>query len=601
MHQFEIWAPLASKVAVKVNGSLSRMEGPDADGWWRLVVDEAGPGTDYAYAIDDEDAVYPDPRSLLQPKGVHGPSRVYDQQAFEWAHSTFQPPPLSSAVIYELHVGTFTPEATLDAAIEKLDYLASLGVTHVELMPVAAFAGNHGWGYDGVALFAVHEPYGGPDALKRFVDAAHGKGLAVLLDVVYNHFGPSGNYAGKFGPYLIDSHHTPWGGAVNLEGTWAHQVRRFFIDNALMWMWDFRIDGLRLDAVHAFIDRSANHFLEQLAMETKLLEATLGRGKVLIAESDSNNPRIVTPREAGGFGIDAQWSDDFHHALFAALFPGEAEGYYSDFGAMGQLAKALEHTFVYDGIYSKYRKRKHGRPPRNLSQHRFLGYIQNHDQVGNRAVGERIHESVGFDRAMIAAALVMTSPFIPMIFQGEEWAASSPFQYFADHDDLELARAVSSGRKKEFQAFGWKPDSIPDPEKRETYIRSKLKWDEAREGSHGLMLAWYRELIHLRRTTPALNDGEPGNASVMFDEEAKWLSIKRGDIEVHCNLGERHHRIALREASMLVLTSRTAIVMEEGAVSLPPDSVVIVKTGDKSGASFNQDSEFRLSEAGSPC
>jgi maltooligosyltrehalose trehalohydrolase len=542
-------------------------------------LDEAGTGTDYGFTVNNESAVYPDPRSLSQPNGVHGLSRVYDQGAFEWTDAAFQPPPLSSAVIYELHIGTWTPEGTLDAAITKLDYLVGMGITHVELMPVAAFAGNYGWGYDGVALFAVHEPYGGPDALKRFVDAAHGKGLAVLLDVVYNHFGPSGNYTDKFGPYITGAHHTPWGGAVNLEGEWAHQVRRFFCDNALMWMGDFHIDGLRLDAVHAYVDRSAIHFLEQLSAETRLLEATLGRRKMLIAESDSNDPRIVTPREAGGFGIDAQWSDDFHHALFAVLYDGPAEGYYADFGSLGQLAKAIEQTFVYDGVFSKYRKRFHGRAPRNLSQHRFLGYIQNHDQVGNRALGERLHESVGFDRAMVAAALVLMSPFVPMIFQGEEWAASSPFQYFADHEDPQLARAVSEGRKKEFQAFGWKPESIPDPEKRETYLRSKLTWEEINEGQHARLQAWYRELISLRRSSRSLNDGEPGNAHVIYDEADRWLALERGEIHVLCNLGQRDHQFLIPHGSTLLLASRTGIRVHSSALSVPPDTVAIVKRG----------------------
>jgi maltooligosyltrehalose trehalohydrolase len=579
MHAFEIWAPFASKLAVKVNDSALPMHGPDEEGWWRLDVDVAGAGTDYGFTVNHESGVYPDPRSLSQPNGVHGLSRVYDQGAFAWTDVAFQPPPLSSALIYELHIGTWTPEGTLDAAIAKLDYLVDMGITHVELIPVAAFAGNHGWGYDGVALFAVHEPYGGPDALKRFVDAAHGKGLAVLLDVVYNHFGPSGNYTAKFGPYITGAHHTPWGGAVNLEGEWAHQVRRFFCDNALMWMWDFHIDGLRLDAVHAYVDRSAIHFLEQLAAETRLLEATLGRRKVLIAESDSNDPRIVTPREAGGFGIDAQWSDDFHHALFAVLYDGPAEGYYADFGSLGQLAKAIEQTFVYDGIFSKYRKRFHGRAPRNLSQHRFLGYIQNHDQVGNRALGERLHETVGFDRAMVAAALVLMSPFVPMIFQGEEWAASSPFQYFADHEDPQLARAVSEGRNKEFQAFGWKPESIPDPEKRETYLRSKLTWKEINEGQHARMQAWYRELISLRRSSPSLNDGEPGNAHVIYDEADRWLRLERGEIHVLCNLGQHDHQFLPTAGSTLVLASRTGIGIHGSAVSVPPDTVAIVKRG----------------------
>jgi maltooligosyltrehalose trehalohydrolase len=326
MHTFEVWAPSASRVAVAVSGSSLPMEGPDEQGWWRLRVDAAGPGTDYGFQVNEDRAIYPDPRSSWQPDGVHGLSRVYDERAFAWSDAGFQPLPLSSAIIYELHIGTFTPEGTLDAAIDKLDYLLKLGITHVELLPVAAFDGVHGWGYDGVELFAVHQPYGGPDALKRFVDAAHAKGLAVLLDVVYNHFGPSGNYTGKFGPYIVQTHHTPWGGAVNLEGEWAGEVRRFFADNALMWMRDYHIDGLRLDAVHAYVDRSAIHFLEQLSTETRVLEAALGKRKVLIAESDLNDPRTVSPREAGGYAMDAQWSDDFHHALFAVLIPGAAGG-----------------------------------------------------------------------------------------------------------------------------------------------------------------------------------------------------------------------------------------------------------------------------------
>lgn len=578
MHKFEIWAPIASNVSVRVNDSMLPMQGPNKDGWWRLEVDDAGPGTDYGFAIDDDQTAYPDPRSLCQPNGVDGASRVYDHNLFSWNDATFQPRPLSSAIVYELHVGTYTPEATLDSAISRLDHLVNLGVTHVELMPVAAFSGEHGWGYDGVALFAVHQPYGGPDALKRFVDAAHAKGLAVLLDVVYNHFGPSGNYTGKYGPYLTESHHTPWGGAVNLEDTWSHEVRRFFCDNALMWMREFHIDGLRLDAVHAYVDRSAIHFLEQLTIETKALEAFLGRTKILIAESDSNDPRIVTAREAGGFGIDAQWSDDFHHALFAALYPGRPEGYYSDFGALSQLAKSLEETFVYDGVYSTYRQRFHGVAPRGLSQHRFLGYIQNHDQVGNRAVGERLTESVGFERSMVAAAIVLLSPFVPMIFQGEEWAASSPFQYFADHEDPELARLVSAGRKKEFQAFGWNPDSIPDPESPDTYIRSKLNWEERSEREHARMLQWYRRLIEVRHTFPTLNIGEPGNTLVELDEDAKWLRIERGEIVLLCNLGAGPKTFSVSNSASIVAFSRPIAEMSDSAISVLPDSVVIVRS-----------------------
>jgi maltooligosyltrehalose trehalohydrolase len=557
------------------------MSGPDHRDWWRLEVEEAGAGTDYGFLIDDDAKCYPDPRSQQQPNGVHELSRVYDQTNFTWTDARFQAPPLASGILYEMHIGTFTPEGTFDAAADKLEYLAGLGITHVELMPVNAFDGNHGWGYDGVALYSVHEAYGGPDGLKRFVNMAHNKGLAVLLDVVYNHFGPRGNYTGKFGPYVVSSHHTPWGGAVNLEDADSYEVRRFFCDNALMWLRDFHIDGLRIDAVHAFVDRSAIHFLEQLAAEVEALQASTARRLTLIAESDLNDPRVVTPREAVGFGIDAQWSDDFHHALLTVLTPTERQGYYADFGSFKQLAKAIEKTFIYDGIYSCYRKRIHGRPPTGLSQHRFLGYIQNHDQVGNRATGDRISHAAGMERAKIAAALVLTSPFVPMLFQGEEWAASTPFQYFADHKAPELARAVSEGRKREFVSFGWDPAAIPDPENPATFAASKLKWEEASEQGHAEMLAWYRDLIRLRRSTPCLNDGTPGAAHATYDEETKWLRLERGSIGVLCNLGviEQNFRIP-REARVL-LASRPIARSEEDAIALPPDTVVVISGPDR--------------------
>jgi maltooligosyltrehalose trehalohydrolase len=577
MHRFEVWAPLPKKVAVRVNDVNLAMHGPDEQGWWRLDVDQADAGADYCYLIDDDDKCYPDPRSQWQPHGVHGMSRVYGQDLFAWGDAKFRASPLASAIVYEMHIGTFTHEGTLDAAIGRLDYLANLGISHVELMPVASFAGNHGWGYDGVALYSVHEPYGGPDALKRFVYAAHEKGLAVLLDVVYNHFGPVGNYTGKFAPYMTEAHRTPWGGAVNLEAEWSHQVRRFFFDNALMWLRDYHIDGLRLDAVHAFIDRSAIHFLEQLSVEVEALSAALDRPMVVIAESDLNDPRVVTSREAGGWGMDAQWSDDFHHALFTVLQREPAGGYYSDFGDLSQLAKALEKSFVYDGIYSRYRNRVHGRPAGHVPQHRFLGYIQNHDQVGNSAVGDRLRQVVGLERAKIAAALVFASPFIPMIFQGEEWAASSPFQYFADHEDEEMARLVSEGRKREFAAFGWDPKRIPDPEKRETFERSKLNWGELNDGEHAEMLAWYRELIRLRRTTAALNQGDPGHTRVRFDQEEMWTSMERGNVTLCCNLGDRERRFDVQAGGNMVLSSRETLTVMDGGVVLPPDTVVILE------------------------
>ena len=577
MHEFTLWAPDARTLSVKVGDALYPMSGPDKRGWWRVQVDAAGPGTDYAFVLDDDPTPYPDPRGMWQPSGVHGFSRIYDQKAFKWSDGRWQGPPLAGAIIYEMHIGTFTAGGTFDAAIERLDYLADLGMTHLEMMPVAEFPGRYGWGYDGTALFAVTEKYGGPDGLKRFVNACHQRGLAVLLDVVYNHFGPVGNYTTKFGPYLTGRHHTPWGDAVNFEDAGSDEVRRFFCDNALMWLRDYHIDGLRLDAVHELTDRSAIHFMEQLSAEVEVLSSTLGRRLVLIAESDLNDPRMVTPREAGGYGMDAQWNDDFHHALFTILTVDEpGRGYYSDFGSFEKLAKSLTEMFVYDGIYSRYRLRTHGRPVQGLSAHHFVGFIQNHDQVGNRAVGDRLENIVGMERAKVTAGIVLTAPAVPLIFQGEEFAASSPFQYFADHDDPQMAKAVSEGRKREFAAFGWDPRVIPDPESAETFERSKLRWDEANEGRHKEMLEWYRKLIHLRRRSAALNDGDLGHVKVQFDEEQRWLSMGRGLVKVMFNLGNRPVEFNVEEGARLALASREDVAVAENKVVLPPDSLVVL-------------------------
>jgi maltooligosyltrehalose trehalohydrolase len=580
MHEFTVWAPNKQKLAVKIGETTYPMLGPDERGWWSVAGEQAGPGTDYGFVLDDDPKAWPDPRSQWQPYGVHGASRVYDQTAFVWSDGSWQAPPLSSGVIYELHVGTFTPKGTFDSAIERLDHLVKLGITHVELMPVAAFPGERGWGYDGAALFAVYEGYGGPDGLKRLVNACHARGLAVLLDVVYNHFGPVGNYTGKFGPYLTNRHHTPWGGAINFDDWGSDEVRRFFCDNALMWMRDYHIDGLRLDAVHEIFDRSAIHFLEQLSIEVKELSAKLGRPLVLIAESDLNDPRIVKAWEVGGYGMDAQWSDDFHHALFTVLIEQGAEkGYYADFGTMAQLAKALTRVFVQDGtMYSLYRGRRHGRAVEGLSPHQFVGFIQNHDQVGNRAIGDRIVEVAGVDRAKVAAGLVLTSPFIPMIFQGEEYAASTPFQYFADHDDPEMRRAVKEGRRGEFAAFGWNPAAIPDPENVETFERSKLEWDEVHRGRHEEMFQWYRGLIALRRGSDSLNNGEPGQTKVTFDADKKWLVMVRGAVTVVCNLGEERMEFENPTHLPLVMASRKDVKAAKSALLLPPDTLAVLST-----------------------
>jgi len=576
MHEFTVWAPRVRKISVKIEDTLHPMNGPDERGWWSVSVQNALPGTDYGFVLDDDPTAYPDPRSAWQPYGVHGASRLYDQQAFAWSDERWQGPVLAAGVIYEMHVGTFTREGTFDAAIDRLEHLAKLGVTHVELMPVAEFPGCHGWGYDGAALFSVAGTYGGPDGLKRFVDACHRQGLAVLLDVVYNHFGPVGNYTGKFGHYLTSRHHTPWGEAVNFEDVGSDEVRRFFCDNALMWMRDYHLDGLRLDAVHEFVDRSAIHFMEQLSSEVEVLSSTLGRRLVLVAESDLNDPRVVTPREAGGYGMDAQWNDDFHHALFTVLHAGDAgKGYYDDFGSVARLAKALTKVFVYDGLYSRYRRRSHGRPVVGLSTHHFVGFIQNHDQVGNRATGDRLEQIVGMERAKVGAAIVLTSPFIPLLFQGEEFAASTPFQYFADHTDPEMAKAVSEGRKREFAAFGWKAEDVPDPEKLETFMQSKLNWDEVGQGKHAEMMDWYRRLIRLRHESPSLNDGDPSHVKVQYDEAGCWLRIERGLVTVMCNLGGEGVEFERPNGAALVLASCGGIVEGDRSVIVPPDRVAI--------------------------
>jgi maltooligosyltrehalose trehalohydrolase len=577
MHEFTVWAPKAKKIAVAIGDSRYPMSGPNRKGYWSVSIEEAEAGTDYAFVIDDDPKPYPDPRSQWQAHGVHGASRLYDQTAFGWTDNEWKAQPLERAVIYELHVGTFTPEGTFDAAIKRLDYLAELGVTHVEMMPVAEFPGNRGWGYDGVSLFAVSDLYGGPDGLKRLVDACHKRGLAVLLDVVYNHFGPVGNYSGMFGPYMTGKHRTPWGDAVNFEDGRSDEVRRFFCDNALMWMRDYHLDGLRLDAVHEFVDRSAAHFLEQLSVEVGRLSESLGRRLVLIAESDLNDPRIVTPRADCGYGMDAQWSDDFHHALFAVLHDGgDEKGYYVDFGSIEDVAKSLTKVFVYDGGYSHYRMRNHGRPVERLSAHHFLGYIQTHDQVGNRAIGDRLEQIVGIEFAKVAAGLVLTAPFVPMIFQGEEFAASSPFQYFADHEDPAMAKSVRDGRRGEFAAFGWNPDDIPDPGAKETFERSKLKWDEVHEGKHEEMLEWYRKLIHLRRGSASLNDGDLGHAKVEFDEKKRWLTMERGLVKVFCNLGDGPAEFANADQLALLLASHKDVEATEEKVVLPPNTVAIL-------------------------
>ena len=574
--EFSVWAPDATTVEVVVGSRRAALES-GAYGWWHATVEETGPGDDYGFSVDGGDPL-PDPRSASQPNGVHGLSRLVDHDTFDWTDDLWKGAPLAGQIVYEIHVGTFTPEGTFDGAIDRLDHLVDLGVTAVEVMPVAEFPGERGWGYDGVALYAVHRAYGGPNAFKRFVDECHRLGLSVILDVVYNHLGPDGNYLGSFGPYFSDAYRTPWGDAVNFDEAGSSEVRDFFIENALYWFEHYHVDGLRLDAVHAMFDRSATHFLAELSQRVEHLSARLGRTLFLIAESDLNDPRVVTPREAGGYGVDAQWSDDFHHALHAAL-TGERDGYYADFGQLSQVADALSRAYVYDGVYSEFRGRHHGRRPEGLSGHRFFGYLQNHDQVGNRAQGERSSALMTPELLRIGAALVLTSPFVPMLFQGEEWGASTAFQYFTDHEDPGLGRAVSEGRRREFAAFGWDPEQVPDPQDVATFRRSVLDWDEPARPPHTDLLDWHRDLIALRRAEPDLSDGRLDLVECRFDEDERWLAVNRGSILVLCNLGDTETRIPLGEANEAeVLLRSGAVDLSGGDAVLGPAAVAVLRS-----------------------
>ena len=575
-----VWAPGKERVEVEVAGERRPM-GAQAEGWWQLEVPEAGPGTDYAFCLDGGPP-RPDPRSAWQPAGVHGPSRLVDHDAFAWTDLHWRGMPLPGAVLYEMHVGTFTAEGTFDAAVGRLDALVDLGVDAVELLPVNAFAGRWGWGYDGVAWFAVHEPYGGPEGLKRFVDACHARGLGVVVDAVYNHLGPAGNYLPEFGPYLTEAHHTPWGPAVNLDMPGSEQVRRYVMDSALAWLRDYHVDGLRLDAVHALVDERATHLLEELAVEVEALGAQLRKPLWLVAESDLNDARLVSSREAGGYGLDGQWADDVHHALHATL-TGERAGYYGDFGSLPTLAKALTGVFVHDGTWSSFRGRRHGKPvPPVLSGHRFVVYLQDHDQVGNRAVGDRIASTLSDGLLKVGAALVLTSPYTPMLWMGEEWGARTPWQFFSDHE-AELGEAVSKGRRAEFATHGWETEDVPDPQAEQTYRDSQLDWSEREGAREQELLAWTRSLLALRRERPELTDGRRDRVQVTYDEDERWVVVRRGQVAVVCNLGEQRRTVPVPGSPLgVLLASAHGFTFGDGQVETDGESVVVLELVDRS-------------------
>ncbi|WP_411118911.1 malto-oligosyltrehalose trehalohydrolase [Streptomyces sp. 058-1L] len=582
--QFEVWAPEADTVVLEAAEVRYPMErDPLREGWWSAGA-EAVDGDRYGFRVDDG-PLLPDPRSRRQPDGPDGPSAVVDQGAYAWREG-WAGRRLTRAVLYELHVGTYTPEGTFDAAAARLGHLAELGVTHVSLMPVCPFPGTNGWGYEGVSLWAVHEPYGGPEGLKRFVDTAHGLGLGVILDVVHNHLGPSGNYLPAFGPYFTDTHHTPWGAAVNLDAPGSDEVRAFLLGSALAWLRDYRLDGLRLDAVHALADTRALTFLEELSTAVDALAVELGRPLGLIAESDLCDPRTTTPRPAGGLGLHAQWNDDFHHALHTAL-TGESQGYYADFARapLAALAKTVTSAFFHNGTWSSFRGRTHGRPVdvTRSPAHRFVGYAQTHDQIGNRALGDRLAASLSPGLQACAATLVLTGPFTPMLFMGEEWGARTPWQFFTDHTDPELAEAVRNGRRREFGAHGWAEEEIPDPQDPATRDRSCLDWSEPEREPHARLLDWYRRLIALRRTLPDLHDPDLAAVKTAFDEDARWIAYRRGDLRIAVNLADKPAAIPLGSGRHRRVGGRVVAAWEpvgapgaDGVLHLPPESCVVL-------------------------
>jgi maltooligosyltrehalose trehalohydrolase len=534
---FAVWAPRRRALSVRIldPSGATRVELPmarDGSGVFtvRAAPDLAAAGDDYVYLLPDVGA-RPDPVSRHQPHGVHAPSRIVAAGGFPWTDAGWRGVARGALVIYELHVGTFSPEGTFAGVAARLPYLRDLGITAVELMPVAAFPGDRNWGYDGVYLYAPHTAYGGPDGLKRLAAACHGHGLALILDVVYNHLGPEGNYLSDYGPYFTGSYHTPWGDALNFDGRDSDEVRRFFVDNALYWLTEYHADGLRLDAIQGIHDESARPILQEIADAFHAEAAGQGRDAWLIAESDLNDPRVIRPKDLGGLGLDAQWSDDFHHALHAVV-TGNRRGYFADFGRVADLGKAITASFVYDGQHAPHRRRRHGAPAAGEAGDRFVSFIQNHDQVANAYQGKRFAQVAGHARQKVAALVLFSTPALPLLFQGEEYAEEATFDYFTSHGDPGLVKAVREGRHAEYLHLleeGADMAAWADPQDEETFRRCKLRWQSIGQTPHADMLAFYRALIALRRRLAPLHNGRKDLTRVEFDEAARWLTIRRGD------------------------------------------------------------------------
>ena len=567
-----VWAPRAERAELVLeDGERLAME-PAGDGCFQLESVRLVPGRRYRVSLDGGPPL-PDPRSSFQPDGVEGTSELVDEE-FAWTDAGWSAPPLRDAIVYELHVGTFSPEGTFEGVVRRLDHLTDLGVTAVELMPVAEFPGRWGWGYDGVNLYAVRAAYGGPDGLRRLVDACHRRGVAVILDAVYNHLGPAGNHLDQFGPYFSDRYRTPWGSAVNFDGPGSDGVRDFVAGNVRRWLRDFHLDGLRLDAVHAIHDESARHIVEEVAETVEPLEAALGRRLWLILEMDRNDPRGVWPRARGGWGATAHWADDFHHALHAAL-TGERSGYYGDFHGWPDVVRALSSPYLYTGQHSTSRDRRHGREPVGTSGERFVVCLQNHDQVGNRAHGERLSRLTTPPWLRVAALLLLTSPYVPLLFAGEEWAASTPFLYFSDHEP-ELGRKITEGRRAEFARFGWDPAEVPDPQAESTFTASRLRWEERADQPHAAMLDWYQALIRLRRDHPELGCGDFRQSRVMTEAGSQWVVVERGSHLIGANLSQEQAAIRApgwETAQPLAMTGDATC--GDGTLRLGPESAAV--------------------------
>ncbi len=524
--EFVVWAPLLKKVALKIVSPRNELIplAKDERGYWKASTKEVSPGACYFYRLEDG-VDRPDPASHFQPRGVHGPSQVVDHTTFTWNDQCWRGIPLSEMVIYELHVGTFTPGGTFKAILPRLDELKEIGINVIEIMPVAQFPGERNWGYDGVFPFAVQNSYGGPGGLKELVNGCHQNGIGIILDVVYNHFGPEGNYLSEFAPYFTERYRTPWGEAVNFDGAYANEVRKYFIANALHWFSNYHMDAIRLDAIDAIFDFSAKSFLSELSEKIAEFSKKQGRFYYLIAESDLNDSRLLRTRESGGDGMDAQWCDDFHHSLHT-LLTGERQGHYADFGKTRQLARSLKEGFVYSGQYSQFRKRNHGNSSKEIPAQKFIVSSQNHDQVGNRMLGERLSSLVSFELLKVAAGVLLCSPYIPLLFMGEEYGESVPFLYFVSHSDPVLIESVRKGRIEKLGALHY-PGEPPDPQSEQTFFKSKVGWKKREAGNHRILLDHYKRLIKLRRAIPALSNLNNDQLEVWIYESQRTLLMER--------------------------------------------------------------------------